>query len=151
PAGRAQAGHSGLWQHAGAAAEAPAHAAARHCQAPRQGARDRFEDRVRGTAHAGEALKRLVGRSFARFLLPQAHHAAFRTREERNPAHARHFLLLDVDLASRLDDLPAIRCKIVDGDIEEHVAGPRPITVRLHDTAIDATLAAGIDDAVVQL
>src|SRR5216683_1325967 len=82
--------------------------------------------------------------------LPQAHHASLGIGEEGERAHAGHLLLLDVDLAARRDDLLAIGREVVDVDVEEHVAGPRPFPLRLQDAAIDAARAAGFDDAIVQ-
>src|SRR5258708_38345704 len=82
--------------------------------------------------------------------LPQAHHASLGIREEGERAHAGHLLLLDVDLAAGRDDLLAIGREVVDVDVEEHVAGPRPFPLRLKDAAIDAARAAGFDEPIVQ-
>src|SRR5919109_313451 len=82
--------------------------------------------------------------------LPQPHHAPLGIREERERAHTGHLLLLDMDLASRFDDALAIGRKVVDGDVQSHVAWPRTFALRFQDAAVDAALAAGVNDAVVQ-
>src|SRR2546429_6450044 len=82
--------------------------------------------------------------------LPQSHHAPLGIGEERERTHAGHFLLLDVDLASCLDDALAIRGKVVDRDVEGHVARPGAFALRLQDATVDSTFAAGLDDPVVQ-
>src|SRR5207244_12620796 len=87
--------------------------------------------------------------SFSLRGFPKAHHAALRIREERERTHAGHRLLLDVDLAARGDDFLPVCGEIVDRDVEQHVAGPGALAVRLDDAAVDAALASSLDDAVV--
>src|SRR5215470_11421390 len=104
-------------------------------------------------ARAGAPGSSLTGWSPCLLLrrFPEAHHATLRIREQRERPHAGYRLLLDVDLAARRDDLLAIGRKVIDGDVEEHVARPGPFPLRLQDAAIDAAFAAGVDEAIVQL
>src|SRR5258706_14439735 len=59
-------------------------------------------------------------------VLPQSHHAPLRIGEEAKPPHAGYLLLLEVNLAASSGDLLAICREIIDGNIKDHVAGPRP-------------------------
>ena len=53
------------------------------------------------------------------------------------------------NLASRRDDAPPVIREVLDIDIQGHVAGPRLGALRLYNAAVDAALAAGFDEAII--
>src|SRR4029078_7677917 len=73
-----------------------------------------------------------------RLTLPEPHHPALRVGEQRERAQVGHLLLVDEDLAAGVRDALAVRREVVDVDVYRHVAGPRPLALRPHDTAVDA-------------
>src|SRR5687767_14532361 len=77
-----------------------------------------------GSLACGSSIVRPMITPISSRSLPQSHHPAVGIGEERERAHARHFLLLDEYLSACIDDLPAISREVVHVDVEGRVAGP---------------------------